>query len=248
MLSLFDPSAGTVTPLVPARPRQLRTCTVGAAAGGGGLAELRACVLADVVRRVGEGHGLLVSAWHTAQDPGGGPHALERAWGALNVHPLEAVPEPPAGLDLGISSQPAPPGARWLQPGATRSADGNEVGLAAMDGRGLDPLALRLAFLQRRYREPAELTWEELAAADRTVREWRGLVAGWANSPSKPMCAQYTADIKGAFDDDLDTPAALRAVAALAADQEIPAGSKFESFVHLDRLLGLDLARDIGRY
>ena len=247
VLSLFDPSAGTLTPLVPARPRQLRTCTVGTAAGAAGLAELRACVLADVVRRVGEGHGLLVTAWHAAEDGGADRHALELAWGALNVHPLEAVPEPPAGLDLGISAQPGRPGVRWLQPGATRSADGNEVGPAAISGRGLDPLALRLVFLQRRYRDPAELTWEELAAADRTVRDWRALVADWANSPSKPMCAQYTAEVKGAFDDDLDTPAALSAVAALAADQEIPAGSKFESFVSLDHLLGLDLARDIGR-
>ena len=36
-------------------------------------------------------------------------------------------------------------------------------------------------------------------------------------------------------------------VAALAADPQIPAGSKFESFAWTDHLLGLDLARDIGR-
>ena len=61
------------------------------------------------------------------------------------------------------------------------------------------------------------------------------------------MCAQYTGDFLAALDDDLDTPAALRILAALAADQGIPDGSKFETFAHLDRFLGLDLAREVGR-
>ena len=76
---------------------------------------------------------------------------------------------------------------------------------------------------------------------------WRERVAEWANSPSKPMCAQFTADIADAFDDDLDTPAALRALRGLEKDAEIPPGSKFETFAHADALLGLDLARDVGR-
>ena len=40
---------------------------------------------------------------------------------------------------------------------------------------------------------------------------------------------------------------ALRSLAGLAGDQEIPDGAKFESFAYLDRFLGLDLARDVGR-
>ena len=77
--------------------------------------------------------------------------------------------------------------------------------------------------------------------------DWRALVAGWARSPSKPMCAQYTGEILGAFDDDLNTPAAVRSLRALAADSELPPGSKFESFASYDQLFGLDLARDVGR-
>src|SRR5262249_14351115 len=75
----------------------------------------------------------------------------------------------------------------------------------------------------------------------------RDRVAEWADSPSKPMCAEYTATITGALDDDLDTPAALRALRELEKDGEIPAGSKFETFAHADQVLALDLARDIGR-
>ncbi len=69
----------------------------------------------------------------------------------------------------------------------------------------------------------------------------------WALSPSRPMCAEHVTDFLAALDADLDTPAALRSLAGLAGDQEIPDGAKFEAFAYLDRFLGLDLARDVGR-
>jgi cysteinyl-tRNA synthetase len=124
---------------------------------------------------------------------------------------------------------------------------GNVVGISDLTDRGLDPLALRLAFLEHRYRQQMNLTWDTLSAADRTLRRWRGLVAEWACSPSKPMCAEVASQIAAAFDDDLDTPAALRALRMLEKDPEVPPGAKFESFAHADQLLGLDLAREIGR-
>jgi cysteinyl-tRNA synthetase len=91
------------------------------------------------------------------------------------------------------------------------------------------------------------LTWDTLTAADRTLRRWRELVAEWACSPSKPVHGPVAAQIAAAFDDDLDTPAALRSLRQLEKDRNVPPGSKFESFAHADQLLGLDLARDIGR-
>ena len=123
----------------------------------------------------------------------------------------------------------------------------NVVLLGDLAERGLDPLALRLAFTEHRYRQQMNLTWSTLEAADATVRRWRQRVAEWANSPSRPMCAEYVARFTGAFDDDLDTPAALRVLRELEKDSEIPPGSKFETFAFADQLLGLDLARDIGR-
>jgi cysteinyl-tRNA synthetase len=124
---------------------------------------------------------------------------------------------------------------------------GNVVLLRDLAARGLDPLALRLALLEHRYRQQMNLTWETLEAADGTLRRWRARVAEWANSPSRPMCAQITADIAAAFDNDLDTQGALLALRALEKDSEIPPGSKFETFADADQLLGLDLARDVGR-
>jgi cysteinyl-tRNA synthetase len=124
---------------------------------------------------------------------------------------------------------------------------GNVVLLAELAERGLDPLSARLAFLEHRYRQQLNLTWQTLEAADATVRRWRERVAAWANEPSRPMCADYSARIFGAMDEDLDTPSALRALRELERDPEVPAGSKFETFVSADRVLALDLPRDIGK-
>ncbi len=124
---------------------------------------------------------------------------------------------------------------------------GNVVLLADLTERGLDPLAARLAFLEHRYRQQLNLTWDTLVAADATLRRWRERVADWADVPSRPMCAEYWARVSGALDEDLDTPAALRALRELAADGSVPAGSRFETFASADRVLGLDLVRLVGR-
>jgi cysteinyl-tRNA synthetase len=124
---------------------------------------------------------------------------------------------------------------------------GNVVLLSDLATRGLDPLAARLAFLEHRYRQQMNLTWETLTAADGTVRRWRELVADWANEPSKPMPADYWTRITAALDDDLDTPAALRILRELAKDPHIPPGSKFETFASADRVLGLDLVSLVGK-
>jgi cysteinyl-tRNA synthetase len=124
---------------------------------------------------------------------------------------------------------------------------GNVVLLADLAERGLDPLALRLAFLERHYRQPLDLTWPALAEADAALRRWRAQVANWATHPSRPLSAPHAAQVTGAFEDDLDTPAALAALQTLAGDPEVPPGAKFETFAHVDQLLGLDLASEIGR-
>jgi cysteinyl-tRNA synthetase len=123
---------------------------------------------------------------------------------------------------------------------------GNVVLVSDVVDRGHDALALRLAFLQTRYRQQANLSWDAIAGADRLLTRWRGLVAAWAESPSKPMCADYSAELREAFEDDLDTPRALQALRRLEK-ADLPDGSKLETFLWVDHYLGLDLARDIGK-
>jgi cysteinyl-tRNA synthetase len=244
MFRLYDPATGQPEPARPARPGELRLWVAGP---GARSAVLRSCLVADLVRRVAERHHLRVTAW---QQPPGGDAAglgngseqdLRTAWDRLNIYPAEFSASPPDRPDVAVgpAGQPAGSPAHRIQPAEVRPVE--------PDAAGLDPLALRLAFLEYRYAEPAALTRDTLVAADQTLRRWRELVARWALSPSKPMCAQYTGDVFAAFDNDLDSPAALRALHALAADAEIPPGSKFETFAYLDQLFGLDLAREVGR-
>ena len=54
------------------------------------------------------------------------------------------------------------------------------------------------------------------------------------------------ATVRAAFG-NLDTVAVLALLRSLAADETVPAGPRFETFVYADRVLGLDLPRDIGR-
>jgi cysteinyl-tRNA synthetase len=124
---------------------------------------------------------------------------------------------------------------------------GNVVRITDLTDRGIDPLAARLAFLEHQHRQQMNLTWDTLLAADATLRRWRQQVAGWANAPSKPADTAVTGAVAAALDDDLDTPAALRALRALEKDGDVPPGSKFETFLRADQVLALDLPAEIGR-
>ncbi|MCG5216705.1 cysteine--tRNA ligase [Streptosporangium sp. KLBMP 9127] len=124
---------------------------------------------------------------------------------------------------------------------------GNVVLLSDVTDAGLDPLAVRLALLEHRYRQQMNLTWETLRAADRTLRRWRTRVAEWAEAPSRPMSADHVARAQAALDDDLDTPLALRIIRELERDESQPPGARLEAFLHLDQMLALDLSREIGR-
>src|SRR3954462_1919549 len=124
---------------------------------------------------------------------------------------------------------------------------GNVILVRDVADRNLDPLALRLFFLTGRYRQQMNLTWDALVAADKRLARWRMRVAEWAQAPSQARAAGYVQRISEAFDDDLDTPAALVVLGELDKDADVPPGAKFETFAWADRLFGLDLARDVGR-
>lgn len=126
-------------------------------------------------------------------------------------------------------------------------SSGNVVLVSDVIQRGLDPLSLRLAFLQHRYRQQMNLTWEVIEGAETTLTRWRGRIAQWANSPSAPLDTNAVDAINAAFNEDLDTPLALQQLRAVDRDAKLSDGTKFETFAHVDRLFGLDLTRDIGR-
>jgi cysteinyl-tRNA synthetase len=124
---------------------------------------------------------------------------------------------------------------------------GNVVMVSDVVDRGYDPLALRLAFLSSRYRQQANLSWDAIAGAARTLDRWRAAVAAWAEVPSAPIAQAYADEVLEAFEDDLDTPRALQVLRRLEKDTAVSDGAKFETFAWADALLGLDLVRQVGQ-
>lgn len=123
---------------------------------------------------------------------------------------------------------------------------GNVVLVDHVVERGLDPLALRLAFLQHRYRQQMNLTWAVIEGAATTLARWRTRVAAWAGSPAEPIPESWRDEFRAAVRDDLDTPRALQVLHHVERDSAAD-GAKFAFFVWSDRILGLDLTRDVGR-
>jgi len=116
---------------------------------------------------------------------------------------------------------------------------GNVLLLQDVIDRGLDPLAVRLAFLENRYRSQMDLTWASLEAAHMTLRRWRMLVQ--SGQPHGEMIADQ--DFLTAIYADLDTPRALQRLRTIEKSTTMAPSEKAAVFRFADQVLGLDLIR-----
>jgi L-cysteine:1D-myo-inositol 2-amino-2-deoxy-alpha-D-glucopyranoside ligase len=85
---------------------------------------------------------------------------------------------------------------------------GNLVFVSRLRADGVEPAAIRLAVLGRHYRRPWEWTADGLEAGRGRLRRWREAVGG----PAAPPAHHLLDDVRRHIADDLDAPAALRAV------------------------------------
>jgi hypothetical protein len=224
------------------RPRHRGELRVLVAARRTGLGQVRGYLAADLLRRYAERSRLAPSVIDLSP---AGEDDLRAACAALNIHPpRHTLTEPFAiaqldglftdGLrepvfDIGVRLAGQRPDETLAGHWMDAPADAGEVRL------GEEPLSVRMKMLGSE------------ADAGQTLGRWRRQVAKWAESPSGAMSRPHTDAITAAFDDGLDTQAVLRVLADLEVDDGIADGVKFETFAAADRLLGLDLARDIGR-
>ncbi len=117
--------------------------------------------------------------------------------------------------------------------------------------KGYDPLALRLLYLQARYRSQMNFTWEALDGAQAFLNR----LQAWADLQFQPNLGHkktagntYSSamrEIKLALSDDLNTGQTLAVVSRLAAvaEQEGVDIKRLQLFLdQIDRLLGLDLS------
>ena len=117
-------------------------------------------------------------------------------------------------------------------------SSGNVVLLSDIIARGIDPLALRLCFLENRYRSQMDLTWNSIKAADETLKRWRTKMATWSYSTEITI----DSEIQSAFNNDLDTP---KVILRLREIEKSSADNKRQLFMYADQVLGLDLNRPV---
>jgi cysteinyl-tRNA synthetase len=118
---------------------------------------------------------------------------------------------------------------------------GNFFRITDLEELGFDPLAFRYLMLQARYRTKVNFGQENLAGADRAVRQLRTKVAEWRAGPDGPR-ADFAQRFCAAISDDLDLPNAMALVSELGRSDLAP-GAKAALLLDWDRVLGLDLGR-----
>jgi cysteinyl-tRNA synthetase len=131
-------------------------------------------------------------------------------------------------------------GEHLLFEGRKMSKSANNVVLVEdLIAQGLDPLSLRLALMENRYRSQMDLTWDALRAANSTVNRWRNAMRSWGDSEK----VGFDSEIQECLLNDLDTPRALVRMRAIEKDPKITDQQKREIFNFADQVLALDLNR-----
>lgn len=120
-------------------------------------------------------------------------------------------------------------------------SSGNVLLVSDIAERGIDPLALRLALLENRYRSQIDMTWQTISAADATIKRWRKAMALWGSGTD----VKFDEEIHGFFLNDLETSKALLRLRAIEKDESIGNQDKRALFLFADQVLALDLDRRV---
>lgn len=247
VLRILDARTGEPVAAAPARRGLTR---IEAHASGLDPTALRVLLTADLLVRALEIGGTPV--WATLSAPRDQAE-LRTAATTLAIRPFEDGRDLASGLGEAQAVHVLAEGARApgagtlltvapvLWPG--QAEPGDRPPLAALLS---SPTALRLALLSVPRSEPVRLDAGVLAEAGRRLAHWRRAVAGWARHPSRPVPDEVRARLRAAWEDDLDLPAVLGVLRDVENAPDIPDGARFETCAHVDRLLALDLTRDIG--
>ena len=122
---------------------------------------------------------------------------------------------------------------------------GNVVLVSDLISKHIDPLALRLCFLENRYRSQMDLSWDSLKAAHLLIQRWREKVQIWQRDTSADQVRanELIAEVIADFRQDLDTPRALQKLRTIEKSEDIKDSTKFLVFSTLDNLFGLNLLK-----
>jgi cysteinyl-tRNA synthetase len=126
---------------------------------------------------------------------------------------------------------------------------GNVVLVSDLLDKHLDPLSLRVCFLENRYRSQMDLSWESLKAAHTLIQRWREKISIWQHdkqSDSKQV-KNLVDEIVLDFSQDLDTPRAIKKLRGIEKDDLISDGVKYEVFKAVDPLFGLEFFKSASK-
>ncbi len=238
MLRITDARTGESVDAAPARRGLTR---VEAHTRGLDPTSLRVLLVADLLVRALELGGTPVWALLTGERQRAELHAAGAALGvrpfedggdagtglgeAQVLHVVEEGGETPGGVRVAVAP------VRWEAPGAPGDTD---------------PTVLRLTLFTHSAGTPVTVDAAALGDAHDTLGRWRRAVAAWAHRPSRPVPDTVRADLRSAWEDDLDTAGVLRVLRAVEEDPDLADGARFETYAYADRLLGLDLTHDLG--
>ncbi len=123
---------------------------------------------------------------------------------------------------------------------------GNVVLLEDVVKAGYDPLALRLVFLENKYRSQMDLKWEQISAAHATLQRWRSKFQEWSKAElhnDQDVVAGLVGELFEVIRADLDTPKALVRLRAIERDSSISDRTKAQVFFAVDKFFGLEIDR-----
>ena len=142
----------------------------------------------------------------------------------------------------------------WVHGGHLRLAaqkmaksSGNVIRVGDLAAQGFDPLAYRYLTFRTRYRSEMDFTDDAMRDADTQVRRLRRRMVEWGEAaPLGGAAEAFDGRFRTAIAEDLDLPQALVILNELVSSA-VPDGEKSALLASWDRVLGLDLAREVGR-
>ncbi|OHR34511.1 cysteine--1-D-myo-inosityl 2-amino-2-deoxy-alpha-D-glucopyranoside ligase [Corynebacterium sp. HMSC074C04] len=109
---------------------------------------------------------------------------------------------------------------------------GNLVFVSKLVAAGVDPSAIRIGVFASHYRSDRDWSDEVLEAAKARLETWRAACAATKTATEEKAvsaAAALVADVRASLANDLDTPAALDAIDAWAAEWSSATGNKAEA-------------------
>jgi len=117
---------------------------------------------------------------------------------------------------------------------------GGFITIEDIRARNIDPLAVRLLFMQTSYRKPLNFTWESLETAQAQLKKLQKFAR--KQTETGPVHSMYAARFAEALSDDINTARALALVWELLGDTTLPESDKWATLLFYDQVLGLGLA------